>query len=173
MCFVRLTTTLACLGMLLPPGGLQAAERTGRPGVSDIQLTDGGTLIGTVVNARGRTVPHTPVVVRFSGQIVARTTTNVDGRFAVQGLRGGFHQLHTRHTSQAVRFWAPRTAPAGARPSAVVVSDARLVRGQNPGLLGGGSVDAGLIVGGLAVAGIATAIAVAANDDDDDPPASP
>lgn len=203
----RVALCLACLGILMPQSAVLADSQPVARGV-EIELGADGTLTGTVLSAQGRPVANAPVMVQYRGIPVARTRANAHGRFAVAGLRGGVHELLAPGSKTAARLWATGTAPAAAKPAALLVAQNRVVRGQGCGedfcgdtgcvgcgedcgtpwgsgscLLGGfgglggsgglgGLGGGGLVVGGLAVAGIATAVAVAA-DDDDDPPASP
>jgi hypothetical protein len=119
--FVRAAIlSLATLGMCLP----QAAMAVGpdvKPLVSDVALADGGLLQGKVVNPQtGVGAANLPVTLRMQDQIVATTTTDVAGRFAVQRLRGGVHQIIAGENQAIYRFWSPGTAPPSAQATAVV-----------------------------------------------------
>ncbi len=198
----RVIACVACFGMLVPQAGLGYGEPSSRraPDLVDVRLSAGGTIAGVVVDSTGRVVADSPVILRFNGAVVARTRTNGSGRYAITGLRGGVHQLQTRRGRRAARLWTPEAAPAGAAEMVVIVESQSVVRGQScgddctdgcgecgecgegcgedswygGGFSGGmfGGTTGGLVIGGLLVGGVATAIAVAANDDDD-PPASP
>jgi hypothetical protein len=57
---------------------------------------------------------------RVQDQIVATTTTDAAGRFAVQRLRSGVHQVIAGENQALYRFWSPGTAPPSAQVKAVV-----------------------------------------------------
>ena len=223
----RAALCLACFGMIVPQGTLAAAEKKAQqPTVRmlDLKLTEGGKLTGQVVNAQGQAVCNSIVAVRYQDHVVAKATTDAFGRYAVQGLRSGVHELETLNGRIPARLWTAAAAPQVAKSSALIVSDDNVIRAQcaergctaNPpvlapvgcgngngcgggwvagthcgrraggGLLRGGLFRGGLfqqqdpcdpcaqddghgnlLVCGLVVAGIATAIAIAADDDDD------
>ena len=187
----RAVLCLACLGMIVPHGVL-ASEQTAAP-LKNLKLTANGTLNGVVVDSQGKPT-LTTVVVRFNGAPVARAHTNSSGRFAISGVRAGVHQIQAGTNRSVVRLWSAEAAPKSAKTAAVLISN-NVVRGQcgdpgcggcggggcgegfgpaTGGMFGGGfgSGAGGILIGGLVIAGVATAIAIAANDDDD-PPASP
>jgi hypothetical protein len=102
----------------------QAAVAIGpdlKPAVTDVALADGGLLQGQVVNPQsGVGAANMPVTLRMQDQIVATTTTDAAGRFAVQRLRGGVHQVIAGESQGIYRFWSPGTAPPSAQVNAVV-----------------------------------------------------
>ncbi len=209
----RAALFVACFGMIVPQGALVAAEPASQHQTArmlDVALTSGGTLSGQVVDAQGKLIEGAVVAVRFQNRVVAKTTTDAEGRYAVRGLRGGIHQIETTQGRVAARFWTPETAPPAARPSALIVSDTNVIRAQcgegcgsgdgrivhrhggwvqghsyrqggsclqqnnDPCCNPGPTVDHGMLVTGLVIAGVVTAIAIAADDDDDNNrPASP
>ena len=227
----RAALCLACLGMIVPQGALVAAEtKAQQPTVRmlDLKLTEGGKLTGQVVNAQGQVVRNAVVAVRYQNHVVAKATTDASGRYAVQGLRSGVHELETINGRVPARFWTSTAAPTVAKSSALIVSDTNVIRAQcaeqgctthppmvapagngcgggwvagapiggrargcglmhNGGLFRGGLFQqqdpcdpcaqndghGNLLVCGLVVAGIATAIAIAADDDDDNNTTSP
>lgn len=168
---------VACLGMMIPPGAF-ANEPTSF--ARDVALRPGGLLVGQVVDAQGAVQAEKSVSIQFGDQEVARTTTDQNGVFAAQGLRGGQYQIVTEDGQSLCRLWAENTAPPAADEAAIVVTGQDLVRGQwgggygNPGY-GGGYGSAWLnwvrshpyITAGIVAAAIAVPIAVA--DDDDGP----
>lgn len=197
----RAALCLACLGMMIPPGGHAAEQITNRP--ADLRLSPNGTLVGCILDAQGKPV-RTAVVVRFNGIAIAKTQTNAAGRFAVSGMRSGVHEIQTGSNRSVARVWTADKAPAAAKTAALLVSH-NVVRAQGCGEdgcgygaacgCGGGSAvpfpsgdccppefgpvfggclggSGGLLVGGLVVAGVVTAVAVAADDDDDRPSSS-
>jgi hypothetical protein len=119
--------TVAWLGTLLPPMALATAPATF---VSDIALRPGGVLIGQVLDAQGKARAGAQVSIQQAGHEVVRTTSDANGIFAAQGLRGGEYQLLTEDASSVSRMWAADTAPPNARPGALLVSGQDIVRGQ-------------------------------------------
>jgi hypothetical protein len=105
-----------------------------------------------------------PVAVIRQGQEIARTQTNAEGRFAVQGLTGGVYQVATPVGAATYRAWSPRTAPPAATQAITIVPDETIVRGQ----FGTGAL--GWLANPWVLAGIvaaAIAIPLALDDDDD------
>jgi hypothetical protein len=130
------------------------------------------------------------VVVQAAGQEIARTLTDSEGNFRVDGLKGGVHRVNAADQQSLYRLWAPSTAPPAAQRGLMLVSATDVVRGQcdcgtpvcgsvcgssYPSTGGGGGIGNWIASHPLLTAGaIATAIAVPlALDDDDDPPATP
>ena len=122
---------IACLGMVLPPSAFAVTPTTIE--TNDVALRAGGLLVGQVIDPQGVAKPGTSVSVQFSGTEVVRTTTDANGIFAAQGLRGGQYQLVTPDGIRVCRLWAPDTAPPSAHPAALVVSGGDVVRGQGQG----------------------------------------
>ena len=156
---------VATLGMLLP-SSVMAAAPAATEAVTDIALRQGGVLVGQVVDPQGAAKAGTPVVIEYAGKEVVRTTTDANGVFAAQGLRGGAYQIKTTEGTSACRLWAADTAPPAARPAALVVSGQDLIRAQF------GPVHAWkewckahpYIVAGTVVAAIATPLALVDDD---------
>lgn len=177
----RVAAALACVGMLAQPA--LAGSPVVHTAVADIALADGGMMTGKVVNAQGAPLAKTAVSLQQAGQEIAKTVTNEEGVFAVQGLRGGLYQVVSEGGMVSYRLWAPNTAPPAANQSALIVTGQDVLAGQYcgpnacpPGTTSGGGHGNGimgwvrehplLVAGGIAAA-IAIPLAVA--DDDDDP----
>ena len=154
---------LAGLGMILPAPVLHAASTAENavpptPGpaveVVDIELREGGLLLGQVVAADGKPTAKTTVSLRRGGIEVATTLTDRSGYFFVKGLRGGTYEIATDRTRAIYRLWAPNTAPPTARPGVLIVADGRKVRGQQGPIgywLGNPWVIAGIVAAAVAV----------------------
>ncbi len=111
---------LAALGLVLPSGRHVGGRRLGHrpadrdstrpagkrgavpagamppgqaPTVLDVSLGDGGMLSGQVVDAQGRPMAQTPVVVRGASGQVAVAGTDGGGRFQFRGLPGGLYEV--------------------------------------------------------------------------------
>jgi hypothetical protein len=122
--------------------------------LTDVALTDGGTLQGQVVDLQNMGQPGVPIVLRSQNRDVAKTITNTNGQFSVQDLNGGVYNIATAQGENTFRLWAPRTAPPAAKQSAIVYV-------QNGGIgVGSGGLKAILGHPLVLPAAIATAIAV-------------
>ena len=136
----------ACLGMLISPTALAAPP--GQTGVvADVALGDGGTLSGQVVDAQGAPLPATVVSIRTGGREVLQATTDAQGGFAGDGVKGGVYEVTAAGSHGVYRLWAPKTAPPSANRGILAVSgDA--VRGQYaPPPIPGEPVAPGLALG--------------------------
>lgn len=169
----RVAAALACIGMLAQPA--LAGSPVAQSAVADIALADGGLMTGKVVNAQGAPLSKKAVSLQQAGQEIATATTNEEGVFAVQGLRGGLYQVVSEGGVVSYRLWAPNTAPPAANQSALIVTGQEILNGQYGPQSGHGS--GGGVMGWvrehplLVAGGIAAAIAIplAVADDDDDP----
>ena len=140
----RLTIAAACWGCLVSSGAAFAAGPKGdaaktrqtAPVVTDIALSTGNTFTGQVVDAQGHGVDGAAVTVRQGGKDIAKTTSSNEGYFSVTGLRGGTYEVEAGQSRGMYRFWAVNTAPPSAQNQALLVSDAKVIRGQG---VGGGS----------------------------------
>ena len=217
----RAALCLACFGMIIPQGALVAAEKPQQQTTArmlDVKLTD-GSASGQIIDAQGNVLKGAKIALRYQNRVVAETKTNAEGRFAITGLIGGVHELETANGRIPARLWTEKTAPASAKPVALIVSDKNVIRAQcgeggcgvggggllghgggngwvvgnshgnggvydggfndgfsygaecydygyAPAASGGGFFGSGALLTGLVIAGVATAIAVAADDDD-------
>jgi hypothetical protein len=142
----RASIWFACLGMVVPQIGVAANNPVGP---MDLRLSGSGTLAGQVVDDQGKPV-RTDVLVTYGGMVVAKTTTNRSGRFAVSGVRGGVHQIVAGNSSTLTRIWSENTAPASAKSAALLVRG-KVVRSQGCGESGCGGCangSCGTIMGG-------------------------
>ena len=98
----------------------RAAEPLPAPVIKDIALRDGGVLEGQIVDQQNVGRQGVQVTIRYQDHDLATTTTDANGRYAFQGLRGGVHQVVTAEGSEVFRLWAPRTAPPSAQDLAIV-----------------------------------------------------
>jgi hypothetical protein len=134
----------ATFGICLPQVAIASMPT---PAVVDIAMADGGVLHGQLIDLQNRGVASVPVSVKAKNQEVARTTTTNDGRFAVQGLRGGVYQVAAGQGPGIYRLWTAKAAPPSAQKNAIVYTQ------------GGGAKM--LLANPIVVAGVvATAIAV-------------
>jgi hypothetical protein len=129
-----------------------AADASPKTFMTDVALSDGGTLQGQVVDLQNMGQPGVPIVLRSQNRDVVKTVTNAEGQFSAQDLHGGVYNIATTQGENTFRLWAPRTAPPAAQQSAIVYV-------QNGGG-GGGGLKAVLGHPLVLPALIATAIAV-------------
>ncbi len=154
MTTVRLVRTvivsLATLGICLPEVTFASAPPP-TPAVVDIALADGGVLHGQVVDLQGGRAANVPVSVKAPDREVARTITTGEGRFAVQGLKGGVYQVAAGDGQGVYRLWAANTAPPSAQKGAIVYTQNPQPRGTLKMLLSNPIVIAGLVATAIAV----------------------
>jgi hypothetical protein len=167
----------ASLGLFVPQMDYAAnpgtASPSGTPGireaapVQDVALQPNGVLRGQVLDGQGRPVANGAVVVAQQGQLVTRTLTDEQGRFAVAGLRGGLYQVVTAQGGGVYRVWTAEAAPPVAKSAALIVNDETVVRGMQDGCQGGvlGFLGNPLVLAAIVAAAIAIPLAL---DDDDD-----
>ena len=108
-----------------------AADTSPKINMTDVALSDGGTLQGQVVDLQNMGQPGVPIVLRSQNHDVVKTVTNTNGQFTAQDLHGGVYNIATAQGENTFRLWAPRTAPPAAKQSAIVYV-------QNGGTDGGG-----------------------------------
>jgi hypothetical protein len=111
-----------------------ATDVSPNPIMTDIALSDGGTLEGQVVDLRNVGQPSVPVTLKTQERDVASATTSEDGRFVVQDLRGGVYRVATAQGDGVFRLWAPRTAPPTAKTRAIVYVQNQYATGGDSGL---------------------------------------
>lgn len=130
-----LAAAVACLGMTLPPTAFAEQPQQSQPPqpafrTSDVALRHGGLLVGQVVDQHGTPKAGAVVSIHYAEREIVRSTTDKNGMFAAQGLRGGQYQLVTENGQSVCRLWAVDTAPPSAQQMALVVSGDNVVRGQ-------------------------------------------
>jgi hypothetical protein len=142
---------LAAVGMLTPQ--TLFAAPVAAPVITDVQLRDGGVLVGQLVDAQGNPAQGMPVSLRQNDRDVATTITDKSGYYNVSGLQGGIYQVASPNGSAAYRLWSPGTAPPSAQQGALLVVGDEIVRGQFGmwGFLTNPWVVAGLIATAIAV----------------------
>jgi hypothetical protein len=150
---------LALTGLLVPAPLLADGGATPAPALTDVALRPGGLLVGQLVNPQGKPLAKVKVTLEDDqGRELAATVTDEQGQFAIQGVRGGVHQIVTPQGRWFYRLWTSEMAPPSAQQGAlIVVGDT--VRGApakfwytNP-----------LVIGAVVATAIAVPVAVAAN----------
>ena len=160
--FQRLAAALAWIGMIVPQTAFAVSPVVQ---ANDVAIRPGGLVVGQVVDAQGVAQAATVVSIQQDQQEVVRTTTDQNGVFAAQGLRGGQYLIVTEQGQGLYRLWAPNTAPPSAQQTAVVVTSPDVMRGQ----YGGGWINwmssHPFITAGIIAAAVAIPVAIAADDD--------
>lgn len=134
----------------------------------DVSLGTSGTLTGFLVGPQGQPEVATSVVIHRGKRRIAVVKTDARGRFEVTGLKGGVYQVSSPKGSALFRLWKDGTAPRMAAECAVVVIDAKVVRGQSPlRLFGSGGRLTTLGIGLGIAAAIAIPVAVHNSDNGD------
>lgn len=156
----KMSVALATVGLLVPHVGTAVGaesqtltKQSATPAsvkIIDVSLTNGGVLQGQVVNGQGVVQANTSVVVQQGKDTVATATTNKDGEFAVQGLKGGVYVVSSNGAAGVVRAWAPETAPPSAVKGVLLVPGEQIDRAQLNGFVnrwGVGAVVVAVIIG--------------------------
>jgi hypothetical protein len=170
--FKRAVIALAAIGMMMPAPQVQGA--TAAPAkivrtdasVLDIGLKSDGVFAGRVVDHTGTPSAKTEVTIRQGQQVVAKTTTDAEGRFAVKGLKGGVYEVASGKTAGTYRIWTETMAPPAAKEQALLVLGENGTRGQI-GAMGGGVVLLAAAVIATLVVSIVTLDEVNDNDDEE------
>ena len=144
---------LVCVGLMLPHTVLGAAPAP-KVKINDVALGNGGVLIGQGVDQQGIGLASAQVVVLQQGRKPVQTTADRTGKFQVAGLNGGTAQVVTAGGQGVYRLWTANAAPPAAKPSALLLSNGQVVRGQHHGM--GGWLLPALAAGGI-IAGVAVA----------------
>lgn len=173
----RIVLVLACAGMLLPQGLIAATPPPVKKSVmTDVVLGSRSTLVGRVVDGRGRGLVGRTVRVHRGSSLIARVKTDRTGQFTVKNLPGGVYSVTSGSTAQLIRAWAAGSAPPRTSAQVVLVDQPLVIRGQD----GAAAADSGRFLGmtplGLAVVGatvITVPVLIAESDDEPAAPTSP
>lgn len=134
----RAAFALATISLVIPPpmlgaadpGPIAIASRTQLSQLGDVELGHGGMLHGTIVDEQGRPISAARLTVWRQGRIEGQVQSDVQGRFAFNGLRGGMYQLVSPQGAKLVRTWAADTAPPSASHAIVIAPGEEVIRGQ-------------------------------------------
>ena len=136
--FKLVVLVLMTFGLVMPASVVQAENsdssepvaRQKTVEIKDVALDADGTFRGQVVDTRGSGMSQKAVEIHFLDQLVARTTTDQEGYFAISGLSGGTYQVSVAAETVMYRFWASQTAPPAVSNAALIVSPEDIRRGQ-------------------------------------------
>jgi hypothetical protein len=152
--------------------------------IADVALDERCGLTGQAVSLQGAPLAGAQVALD-DGRRQWLTTTDAEGNFRFNELRGGNYRLQVGEQTQFCRAWKAGTAPPAANRGLMIVEGQQTVLGQYCGSpVNCGSPVAGgmgrckdllsnpLVIGGLIAAAIAIPVAIHNADDDDDDSAS-
>lgn len=127
---------LACWGLLVPQTTVFADASPAKDQApvikaADVALTNTGVLRGSVFTPNGKHVDGATVAVLQGETVVAHTTTDTHGTFAVSELKPGAYQVVVGNHGAPVRVWESKTAPPTAHTRAIFVVGKPVVRGQS------------------------------------------
>ena len=146
----HLAVLMAAVGLCAPQLALaNAPEGIPQALVMDVQLHEGGLLLGQVVTPDNEPVAGVEVKLTSEGAPVAAAKTGAGGRFAFRGLQGSkVYQVTTNSALETCQVWDKHLAPPSAQPGVLIVSGSRTVRGQCGGYQCGGGQCGGSRCGG-------------------------
>lgn len=123
--------SMTVLGLCLSTPGLAMSGTEAPSAITDIALRDGGALVGQVLNTQGVAKANMRVSLQdLTSHELAATTTDQQGKFTIQGLKGGVYQIVTPQGRGTYRVWMPGTAPPTAQQGALIVTGEDTVRGE-------------------------------------------
>jgi len=156
--FQKVVVCLAVLGTCTPQLALAATAPGNQPMPTNVQLREGGVLVGQVVTAEHIAVANVPVSLRNQAGELAKGKTDKNGHFSFGRLQRGVYRVAAANGHRDFRVWPQASAPPASRPGVLVVAGNDQVRGQNRGGIMG---FLGSPFGSAALwAGVATAISV-------------
>ena len=132
----RVAFALATVGLVAPIEMLAAAEptaiksRSQVPQLGDVELGQGGSLSGTIVDEQGRPISAARLSIWRQGRAQGEVQSDARGQFAFTGLRGGVYQLVSPQGATLLRAWAYDTAPPLALQAVVIAPGDEVIRGQ-------------------------------------------
>ncbi len=117
------------------PSSIPSAEQVaGAPSnkisVTDVALSENGTVVGRVLTTNGTPVDGAQVVIRQGDQIFAKLFTDKQGQFSSQGMRAGIYTIATVQGSGLYRLWPENIAPPSAKTQALVMTQEPVMRAQ-------------------------------------------
>ena len=152
---------LATVGLMLPAPAVQAAQaapsnvQTVNASILDIGLQSEGQFAGRVVDHTGTPAQQAEIVVRQGNKEVARTHSDSQGRFQVEGLRGGVYEVSSGKTVGTYRVWQNDVAPPSAKEQALLILGENGTRGQFGAAGGGLVIIAAAVIASLIISAIA------------------
>lgn len=127
----KVAVCLAAAGLCVPQLALATTPQASHGQVMDVQLREGGALLGQVVTPEYRPIAGIDVVLHSAGREMGLARTDANGHFVFDGLTAGVYQVVTAGGQTTCRAWTQGVAPPGAQSAALVVSGAETARGQH------------------------------------------
>lgn len=163
---------VATMGALIPasvtlgqsPTGEPKRLRFEAPTCVDVVLGPGGVLRGQVQSATAAPRGAVELVLVQVDREMARTTTDEQGHFQLDGVRGGAYSVASAGSCVEVRLWAEGTAPPAAQDALLLVAGRDVTLGQGAGGTFWRTVTNPWVSAGLIGAAIAVPIALNNND---------
>jgi hypothetical protein len=164
---LTLLTTVTPVSELAAADSFGKAKQIARPvlrtTLSDVELGQGGVLVGQIVDSAGQPLVGQPIVAQHVDGKPISCRSDQQGRFRIAGLKSGICRVGFGETILAYRCWSPNTAPPSAGQQLLLTASDSIKRGQRPiADLFTGPLLIGLIIG----AAIAIPIAVSNSNDD-------
>ncbi len=100
--------------------------------LKDIELGQGGTIAGQVIDFVGQPMPNQQIVIRQANHEPIIGRSDRTGNFRVSGVSAGVCQVTCGQQAIACRCWAQRTAPPVATQQLLLVIGNVTERGQRP-----------------------------------------
>ena len=117
----RVAACLAVLGFCIPQVALaETVQINPAAAMADVQLHEGGVLLGQVVTPENAPTVNVQVSLRSGDRELAVTMTDHEGRFEFRGLNDGVYQIVTANGQGTYRVWSQAAAPPSAQLGATV-----------------------------------------------------
>lgn len=98
----------------------------------DVALSPAGRLFGQLVTQEGLPLAGQTVSLLQDNRIVAQAFSDNEGRFAIDNVRAGLHQVTAPGVAFSARLWTSDAAPPAAVREMLLVSGPQVERGQRP-----------------------------------------
>ncbi|MFM9961575.1 MAG: carboxypeptidase regulatory-like domain-containing protein [Planctomycetaceae bacterium] len=109
-----------------------APKKVVQPTAIDVAMAKDGSLSGRVLNADQKGVAKSTVSIRQGKTEVAQAVTDAEGRFEVANLKGGVYIIAASSGYGMFRLWTAKSAPPKSHDQVLLMSNAIVVRAQNP-----------------------------------------
>ncbi len=126
---LQILAILSALNLCVPHAAFAEIVSEAPPTI-DVALTGDGYLSGVLIDKSGRPVGDVEIGLLRGSELLSLATTDRQGHFRIEAVRGGTYQLAAVGSVHIVRAWASHTAPPAARPAAVIVVGGDIIRGQ-------------------------------------------
>lgn len=134
---------VAAVGTIVPPaawaqGGSNESqaltpvpdEGESESGIIDVAMSEQGAFSGVLVDEQGNPIEAAAIKMYRGEEMVAELTTDVEGRFASQGLTASVYRVVSPQGEGTFRLWSHDAAPPTAITNAVLVNSSGVARAQ-------------------------------------------